>query len=108
MITREMTGKHRIDAFDGNAPASNPPDTERAGQQSRARAWARILGMSALAVATLAGALTWATLPRWRNQQALITKTTATSSAPPRVVVIAAYPMAANDERVLPGNALPL
>jgi RND family efflux transporter MFP subunit len=108
MIDQEIARKPGVAAFDGQSPASNPSASESAGQQERPRSRVRVLGIGMLAVAVLAGALTWATIPRWRNQQALDTKTAASASAPPRVAVVDARPMGATVERVLPGNGLPL
>ena len=44
----------------------------------------------------------------WRQQQAVDAAAAAAAAAPPRVTVAVAQPMAADAERVLPGNALPL
>jgi RND family efflux transporter MFP subunit len=47
-------------------------------------------------------------VPRLRQQQQLDAATAAAAAAPPRVTVTVARRMAANAERVLPGNSLPL
>jgi RND family efflux transporter MFP subunit len=52
--------------------------------------------------------LTAGTLPRWRQEQAVSAAAAAVAAAPPRVTVAVAQRMAANAERVLPGNSLPL
>jgi RND family efflux transporter MFP subunit len=57
----------------------------------------------ALATALLAG-----TLPRLRQEEELNAETAAEANSPLRVTVAVARPSPADNERVLPGNALPL
>ena len=102
---------------DGRPVAAPPPfpslplqvgEGEGRGAVSRARAGRRLLVVGALAAVALAAALVAGTLPRWRQEQAVDDAAAVAAAAPPRVTVAVARPMAAENTRVLPGNALPL
>jgi RND family efflux transporter MFP subunit len=108
MITQEIIAKPRVDAIDDHDPAMNPSALVSSRQQNRPRTRVRVLAIGAMGIAILAGILTWATIPRLRNQRALDTKAIAAAAAPPRVSVVVAQPMGADVARVLPGNGLPL
>jgi RND family efflux transporter MFP subunit len=68
----------------------------------------RLLAIIALAVVALTGALVAGTVPRLARERAVNAEAAAVANSPPRVTVVAARPAATRDERVLPGNALPL
>jgi RND family efflux transporter MFP subunit len=68
----------------------------------------RVLGIGALVVVSLAGALTAGTLPRLRQAREVNAAAAEVSSARPRVSVTVARQVAPDAERVLPGNSLPL
>jgi RND family efflux transporter MFP subunit len=61
-----------------------------------------------LVVVALAAALVAGTVPRLRQQQAVNAQAEAVANSVPRVTVSTARPSPADNERVLPGNALPL
>src|ERR1700733_675152 len=72
----------------------------------RSRPWPFIIaGFTALG---LSGALAAGILPRIERHQELRAAAAEASASPPRVTVVTARAMAASEERVLPGNALPL
>jgi RND family efflux transporter MFP subunit len=75
--------------------------------ETKSRPWKglRVLGIGVLAAAALGAALAGSTLPRWRQPQI---DGDGGPAALPRVTVVVAQRMAANAERVLPGNSLPL
>src|SRR6266478_9034038 len=68
----------------------------------------RALGIGALAVVAVTGALIVGTLPKWKQTQKVDAAAAETAAAPPRVTVAVARRFAPNAERVLPGNSLPL
>jgi multidrug efflux pump subunit AcrA (membrane-fusion protein) len=88
-------------------PPAGPGRSETEGE-SRRRAGRRVLAIGTLIVVALAGALAVGTLPRLRQQQQLDAATTQAAAQPPRVTVAVAQRMAPANERVLPGNSLPL
>jgi RND family efflux transporter MFP subunit len=59
-------------------------------------------------VVALATALVAGTVPRVRQERAVNAEATAVANSPPRVTVVTVRSAAADNERVLPGNALPL
>jgi RND family efflux transporter MFP subunit len=61
-----------------------------------------------MAAVALAGALVAGTVPRLRQEQAVNAQAAAVANSPSRVTVAIARPSPADNERVLPGNALPL
>ena len=67
-----------------------------------------VLALTALAVATLTGALVAGTLPRLRQTRELVQAAAEPFSRPPRVSVVTARLASTDAERVLPGNTLPL
>jgi RND family efflux transporter MFP subunit len=72
------------------------------------RAWPRVIAIGSLAVVGLAGVLVAGTVPRLRQERAVNAQAAAAASSLPRVTVAVAQPSPADNERVLPGNALPL
>jgi RND family efflux transporter MFP subunit len=80
----------------------------RAQLRAPRRAWPRVFAIGGIAVVALAGALAAGTVPRLRQEQALNTEAAASAASAPRVTVATATPSPADNERVLPGNALPL
>jgi RND family efflux transporter MFP subunit len=89
----------------GHLPA--PAHTEAVTNSQKRAGW-RVLGLAALAVVTLTGALVAGTLPRLRQTQELDTAAAETIARSPRVTVATARRASADSERVLPGNTLPL
>jgi len=85
-------------------------DNTVATKSAAPRPWLRlrVLGIGALVVVVLVGALIAGLVPRWRQQQAVNAAAAATAAAPPRVTVTVAQRMASDAERVLPGSSLPL
>jgi len=90
------------------APAPATPSPSQAEGVSRKHAGRRLLVIGALIVVALAGALAVGTLPRLRQQKQLDAATTQAAAQPPRVTVAVAQRMAPANDRVLPGNGLPL
>src|SRR5947209_17123568 len=88
-------------------PVNRVPTSE-AGAESRSRAGRRILFFGVGTAIILAAALTAGTLPRWRQQRAVDAAASQVAAAPPRVTIDVAKRMAADADRVLPGDALPL
>jgi RND family efflux transporter MFP subunit len=68
----------------------------------------RVLGLGALAVVALGGALTISTFPRLRQAREVENAAAEVASARPKVTVTEARYVAPDAERVLPGNAQPL
>ncbi|HZV05726.1 MAG TPA: efflux RND transporter periplasmic adaptor subunit [Gemmataceae bacterium] len=97
--------QQKLEERNGHVPT--PAHTE-AVTPSRKHAGRRVLALAALAVVTLTGALVAGTLPRLRQIQELDTAAAETITRPSRVTVATARQAAADHERVLPGNALPL
>ena len=67
--------------------------------------WLPVVGLLLLVV--LAGGLVAGTIPRLRQQQAVVALAHATATQPPRVAVATAKRVAPDAMRVLPGNCLP-
>src|SRR5438105_1652118 len=89
------------------------PDTSAAtplptGHPSPHRAWPRVLALGGVAAVALAGAFVTGAIPRLRQEQAVNAHAAAVANSPPRVTVANAKPSPADNDRVLPGNALPL
>ncbi len=80
-----------------------PRRPRNAARLGTPRPWHRRSGRDGLDRALAAG-----TLPRMRQEQQLEAATVQAAAASPRVTVTVAQRMAANAERVLPGNSLPL
>jgi RND family efflux transporter MFP subunit len=96
-------------SFEKPAAADTPaPARPPAGHRSPRRAWLRILALAGLAAVALAGALVAGTVPRLRQEQEVNATASEVAAATPRVTVAVARPAAADAERVLPGNSLPL
>jgi RND family efflux transporter MFP subunit len=93
----------RLSADHTPAPARLPT-----ARRSQRRAWLSVLALCGLAAVALSGALVAGTLPRLRQEQAVNAQAAAVANSPPRVTVSVARPSPADNERVLPGNALPL
>ena len=72
------------------------------------RIWPRVLGLGGVIAVVLATALVSGTVPRLRQEQAVNAQAAAVANSAPRVTVAVAHPSPADNERVLPGNALPL
>jgi RND family efflux transporter MFP subunit len=72
------------------------------------RTWARFLGLGGGAAVVLATALYAGTAPRLRQEQAVNTQAAAVANSLPQVTVAVARSSPADNERVLPGTALPL
>jgi RND family efflux transporter MFP subunit len=87
-----------------NFPQAQPP----AGRSGPRRTWPRVFALGGLAAVALATALVAGTVPRVRQQSAVNAEAAAVANSPPRVTVVTARSAAAENERVLPGNALPL
>jgi RND family efflux transporter MFP subunit len=106
MSMQPLTGKPNLEAPAEGAPSAESPAVARGGR----RGWTGIsaLGVGGLAAVALTGALTAGTLPRWKQERAVDAAAADAASAPPRVTVVVARPMATEAERVLPGTALPL
>jgi RND family efflux transporter MFP subunit len=68
----------------------------------------RVLGVGALAVVALVGALTLGTVPRFRQKREVDSAAAQVSNALPKVTVTTVRRVTPDAERVLPGNALPL
>jgi RND family efflux transporter MFP subunit len=79
-----------------------------AGNRGRRGARVRIFALGGFAVVALVGALVAGTLPRVRQERAVNAEAATVANRPPRVTVAVARPSPADNERVLPGNALPL
>ncbi len=90
-------------AADTSAPPRSP-----AGHRAPRRVWMRVLALGAVPAVALAGALIAGTVPRLRQEQAVNAQAATVASSPPRVPVAIARPSPADNERVLPGNVLPL
>ena len=88
--------------------AAEPAVRKSARRTGRRPSRLRVLGIGALAATALAGAMIAGTLPRLRREQAASDAAASAAAALPRVTVAVAQRMAANAERVLPGNSLPL
>jgi RND family efflux transporter MFP subunit len=109
MSTQPLTGKPNPEASPvEGALSEGPAGVQRGGRLGRSRMGVRVLALGGLAAVALAGALIAGTVPRWRQEQAVNAAAAATAAAPPRVTVAIARPSPADNERVLPGNALPL
>ncbi len=98
-----------------NPTAPAPPPAGQVGRISNPsyhasprRTRILLLALGGVVVAALAGALVVGTVPRLRQQQAVNAQAAAAANSPPRVTVAAAHPSPADNERVLPGTALPL
>ncbi len=77
-----------------------------AGSPRRARVWFLLSGL--FAVLGLSGALAAGIVPRIEREQQLRASAAEASTKMPRVTVVRAQAMSSTEERVLPGNALPL
>ncbi len=84
-----------------NPAAAGPTETSP-------RRWPRVLAVGGLAVVALAGALVAGAVPRLRQEKAVNTAAAAAAASAPRVTIATASASPADNERVLPGNALPL
>src|ERR1700722_10943665 len=105
-MNNQMTIDQATPAHDPPSPAG-PVQTD-AAVSSRTRAGRRILVIGIVAVIILAGALIAGTLPRLAQQRTVDAAAAQAATAPPRVTVAVARPMASDAERVLPGTSLPL
>ena len=92
---------------EGNGHLPAPARTEAAAISGK-RVGRRVLALAAFALVALTGALVAGTLPRLRQTQELDTAVAETIAQPPRVTVVTARQASADNERVLPGNTLPL
>src|SRR6266566_2843256 len=90
-------------AADTSGPAGSPAE----GSKPR-RVWFRLLALGGLIVVALAAAWVAGTVPRLRQEQAVNAQAAAVANSLPRVTVAVAGPSPADNERVLPGNALTL
>jgi RND family efflux transporter MFP subunit len=87
-----------------NSGQGQPPS----GQPKPRRIWPRVLTLGGVAALLLAAALVVGTVPRLRQEEAVNVQAAAVANSPPRVTVATAQPSPADNERMLPGNALPL
>ena len=100
----------------GKSPAALPAVEPHAdpgpknGDRFSKRRWpgTRALGIGALALVAVTGALIVGTLPKWKQTQKVDAAAAEAAAAPPKVTVAVAKRFAPNAERVLPGNSLPL
>src|SRR5262245_56585493 len=74
----------------------------------RVTSWRRVLALGGMSAVVLAGALVAGAMPRLRQEQAVNAQAAAAAHRPPRVTVAIARSSPADNDRVLPGNALPL
>ncbi|MGA2253525.1 MAG: efflux RND transporter periplasmic adaptor subunit [Thermoguttaceae bacterium] len=108
MITERTIEKPVYEAPAEGTKAAKSAALASAGRQKRRGSRLRLLGFGTLTAATLTGALAVGTLPRLRQEQQLEAATATAAAARPLVTVAVAQRMAANAERVLPGNSFPL
>jgi len=85
-----------------------PEITAVASPVKRGRSHWRTIGWAALAATILAGAFALGAVPRLRQAEALDNAALESAAEAPRVTVAVARQAPPDDERVLPGNALPL
>src|SRR5262245_6596099 len=74
----------------------------------RLRTWWRVLAIGGIASMILVGALAAGLIPRQHRERAAVDAAVERAHSPPRVSVAVARPSPLDNERVLPGNALPL
>jgi RND family efflux transporter MFP subunit len=79
-----------------------------AGRRSPRRTWLRVVGLAGVTAIILAAALVAGAVPRLRQEQALNGQAATVADSPPRVTVAVARLSPADNDRILPGNALPL
>jgi len=108
MISELTAEKPAHEALPDGAMAVKSAALVSAGGQRRHGSGLRILGFGTLVATALTAALAAGTAPRLRQEQQLAAATAAAAAARPLVTVAVAERMAANAERVLPGNTLPL
>jgi RND family efflux transporter MFP subunit len=89
------------------AESPSKPPAAAPAQPPKGRPGARVLALGALAVVGLAAAFVSGALPRFQREQEAESAAAAASSSRPVVAITTARRSAPDDERVLPGNALP-
>src|SRR5262249_59400318 len=92
----------------GAAPGGGRVSLSPCHLVTRSSRWLRVFALGGLAAVALATALVAGTVPRVRREQAVNAQAAAVADSLPRVTVATARPSPADNERVLPGNALPL